>query len=96
MPVQFEWDAIKADSNLRKHGVAFEEAVTVFGNPLALIFDDPEHSADEFREILIGHSTKDRLLLVSFTERGKDRVRIISSRKATKREQRDYEEGRIP
>jgi uncharacterized DUF497 family protein len=96
MPVTFEWDSNKAASNQRKHGVTFEEASTVFGDPLAVIFDDEEHSADEPREIIIGHSSRQRLLLVSFTERGADLIRIISARKANKRERRDYEEGTQP
>ena len=93
MPLRFEWDKAKAESNVTKHGVAFDEASTVFGDPLALIFDDEEHSLDELREIIIGHSVLERLLLVSFTERGDEIVRIISARKATKRERKDYEEG---
>lgn len=93
MPVKFEWDEQKAASNLSKHGVSFDEASTVFADSLAVIFDDDAHSDDELREIIIGHSILQRLLLVSFTERGEDLVRIISARKATKRERKDYEEG---
>jgi uncharacterized DUF497 family protein len=93
MPVKFEWDGEKAASNVTKHGVTFEEASTVFGDPLAVIFDDEEHSGDEIREIIIGHSILERLLLVSFTERGEDTLRIISARKATKRERKDYVQG---
>ena len=96
MPLQFEWDGDKAASNVRKHSVTFDEASTVFADPLAVIFDDEEHSLDEIREIIIGHSILARLLLVSFTERGKDIVRIISARKAMKRERRDYEQGTRP
>jgi uncharacterized DUF497 family protein len=96
MPLTFEWEGDKAASNVRKHRVAFDEASTVFGDPLAVIFDDEEHSPDELREIIIGHSILERLLLVSFTERGKDIVRIISARKAAKRERRDYEQGIRP
>jgi hypothetical protein len=96
MPLRFEWDEDKAASNATKHGVTFEEASTIFGDPLAVIFDDEEHSLDELREIIIGHSASERLLLVSFTERGEDAVRIISARKATKRERKDYEEGTRP
>jgi len=96
MPVKLEWDGDKAASNVTKHGVTFDEASTVFGDPLAVIFDDEEHSLDEIREIIIGHSILERLLLVSFTERGEDTVRIISARKATKRERRDYEQGTHP
>jgi len=93
MPFRFEWDKAKAESSVTEHGVTFDEASTVFGDPLALIFGDEEHSLDELREIIIGHSVLERLLLVSFTERGDEIVRIISARKATKREREDYEEG---
>ena len=93
MALRFEWDEGKGISNLRKHKVAFEEASTVFADPLAVIFDDAEHSRDEFREIIVGHSILGRLLLVSFTERSDDLVRIISARRATKRERKDYEEN---
>jgi uncharacterized protein len=96
MPLTFEWDADKAALNIAKHGVTFDEARTVFGDPLAVIFDDEEHSLDELREIIIGHSVLRRLLLVSFTERGDEVVRIISARKANKRERKDYEEGTRP
>ena len=90
MRVDFEWEAVKADANARKHRVGFEEALTVFADPLARIFDDPDHSAREQREIIVGHSTQQRLLLVSFTERD-GRIRIINARAATKRERHDYE-----
>jgi uncharacterized DUF497 family protein len=96
MSLTFEWDADKAASNGAKHGVTFDEARTVFGDPLAVIFDDEEHSLDELREIIIGHSVLQRLLLVSFTERGDEVVRIISARKANKRERKDYEESTRP
>lgn len=88
MGVSFEWDAREAVSNLRKHDVSFEEAIRVFGDPLARIFGDPEHSVGERRELIVGHSTPRRLLIVSFVERG-DTVRVFSAR----RERRDYEEG---
>jgi uncharacterized DUF497 family protein len=93
MGLRFEWDQDKAASNEKKHRVTFDEASTVFADSLAVIFDDEEHSIDETREIIIGHSDFSRLLLVSFTERGKDVIRIISARKATKKERRNYEEG---
>lgn len=93
MAIEFEWDAQKAEANRTKHGVSFEEAATVFGDSLAVIFDDEAHSIEEYREIIIGHSDRSRLLLVSFTERS-EKIRIISSRRATKRERRDYEESR--
>ena len=96
MALSFEWDEDKAASNESKHGVTFDEASTVFADPLAVIFGDEEHSEDEIREIIIGHSILERLLLVSFTERGVDVVRIISARRATKRERKDYEEGSEP
>ncbi len=69
--MEFEWDESKATANLKKHGVSFEEAKTVFANVLAVIFDDEAHSVDERREIIIGHSRNNRLLLISFAERSK-------------------------
>ena len=96
MPLRFDWDVKKAASNVAKHGVTFEEASTVFGDPLAVIFDDEGQSQDEIREIIIGHSFQGRLLLVSFTERDKMVVRIISARKANRRERKDYEESTRP
>lgn len=92
MTPEFEWDADKAKANYKNHGVAFEEALTVFADPLATIFDDPDHSTDERRELIIGHSVAQRLLIVSFTERGR-RTRIVSARDATARERRDYEQS---
>jgi uncharacterized DUF497 family protein len=92
MSVEFEWDEDKAASNQKKHRVTFEEAATVFADPLAAIFDDEAHSEEEQREIIIGHSDENRLLLVSFTERA-GAVRIISARRATKKERQDYEEN---
>jgi uncharacterized DUF497 family protein len=91
MTPEFEWDAAKAIDNLKKHGVAFEEAVAVFADPLASIFDDPDHSDGERRELIIGHSDKARVIVVSFTDRD-GRNRIISARPATARERRDYEQ----
>lgn len=92
MDLEFEWDLQKAEENLKNHGVPFEEAVTVFRDPLARILDDPDHSQDEHHEIIVGHSDKQRLLLVSFVERS-PRVRIISARRATRRERHDYEQS---
>jgi hypothetical protein len=92
MNLKFEWDRRKAASNLSKHRVPFEEAVMVFGDPLARIFDDEDHSIEEHREIIIGHSSQSRLLVVCFTAQGES-VRIFSARIATRREQRDYEEN---
>jgi uncharacterized DUF497 family protein len=91
-PVRIEWDEGKAVSNRRKHGVSFEEARTVFDDPLAVIFDDEQHSAGEQREIIVGHSKQHRLLLVFFVER-RQAVRIFSARPATRQEQTEYEEG---
>jgi uncharacterized DUF497 family protein len=93
MGVRFEWDAAKAAANVKKHAVSFDEASTVFDDLLAAIIDDEDHSDDELREIIIGHSVLNRLLLVSFTERSKDTIRIISARKANKRERKEYEES---
>ncbi len=94
MSIQFEWDKNKAKTNLKKHKVSFDEACTVFSDPLALIFDDEEHSTlEELREIIIGNSEKRRVLLTGFTERTEDIVRIISSRCATNHERKDYEEN---
>jgi len=91
MSLVFRWDPSKASSNLAKHGISFEEAATVFGDPLARIFDDPDHSLKEQREIMVGHSSDQRLLVVCFTER-RGFVRVFSARPATRRERRDYEE----
>lgn len=91
--MKFEWDPEKAASNIRKHGVSFDEAVTVFKDPLAFIFDDTTHSEQEQREIIIGMSAVQRMILVCFVERLEDVVRIISARPATRREIRDYEEN---
>lgn len=92
MSVRFEWDPKKAAANLAKHDVSFEEALTVFADPLARIFHDDDHSVDEFREIIIGHSAGQQLVLVNFIEI-EERIRIISARKATRRERKDYEEN---
>ena len=93
MALRFEWERDKAASNLEKHGVSFDEASTVFDDPLARIFDDEDHSLDERREIIVGHSILNHMLVVSFVERAEDVIRIISVRKATRRERSDYEEN---
>jgi hypothetical protein len=93
MSQQFEWDASKAAANLKKHGVAFDEALAVFADPLARVFDDPDHSAEEVREIIIGHSVQQRLLIVGFAERA-GKTRLIHARCATRRERQDYEENK--
>ena len=91
-PLAFEWDPRKAALNLAKHKVSFVEAVTAFGDPLGHIIDDPRHSADEERFVLLGRSGRRRLLVVMFTERG-EAIRLISARRATPRERRGHEEG---
>jgi uncharacterized DUF497 family protein len=92
MSIEFEWDAKKAEVNIVRHGISFEEAMTVFRDPLAVIFEDEGHSADEPREIIIGHSSYQRLIVACFTVRT-PRIRIISARKATALERKDYEEN---
>ena len=89
--LQFIWDPGKAAANLRKHGVSFEDASSVFRNPLAKVLPDPTHSEHEQRSLIIGHSVAGRLLLVVFTE-AEDRIRITSARDASARERREYEE----
>ena len=90
MTILFKWDNNKNKLNYKKHKVRFEEAKTVFRDPLAFIFDDELHSINEKREIIIGHSINNRLLIVYFTERAKI-IRIISSRLLTKKERSEYE-----
>jgi len=92
MALSFEWQPAKAADNVRKHGVSFGEASSVFGDPLARILEDPRHSIGEQRFAIIGVSVMNRLLAVMFTERG-TRVRLISARRATRRERLDYEEA---
>lgn len=96
MDVVFEWDPRKNHANLEKHRISFSEATSVFGDPLARIFADEDHSADEQREILIGHSRVKRLLVICFTEPAEGWIRIISARRATRKEQHDYEEHLTP
>ncbi|HEY7213874.1 MAG TPA: BrnT family toxin [Thermoanaerobaculia bacterium] len=88
--MRFEWDREKADSNLRKHGVSFEEAVTVFYDPLSATFPDPDHSIGEIRLVTFGYSSQERLLVIAYSERG-SQIRIISAREATTHERRRYE-----
>jgi uncharacterized protein len=92
--MKFEWDESKKISNLEKHGISFEEATTIFDNPLAVIFDDPQHSIGEIREIIIGHSSQNQLLMVAFTERS-GVIRIISARLVNHREAKNYERNRF-
>ena len=92
--MKFEWDENKNRSNFKKHGIWFEEAQTIWADAKSVEFFDPEHSSDEYRFIRIGHSTRSRLILVVFCERAEgSAIRIISARKATAREMRDYEKG---
>lgn len=88
----FDWDKEKARINFKKHGVSFEEASTVFGDPLSLLMNDPDHSIEEERYILLGMSLNNRLLVVSFAERPPF-TRIISVRHATRKERGEYEEN---
>lgn len=90
--MEFEWNFAKAASNLRKHGVSFEEAASAFGDPSALTFEDPAHSVDEERWLTFGYAADGRLLVISHVERA-ERTRIISAREATKHERKIYEEG---
>jgi hypothetical protein len=92
----FEWNPRKDQANLKKHGITFSEATSVFGDPVARIFADEAHSTDEQREIIIGHSKASWLLLVCFTELEEGRIRVISARRATRKEQRDYEDHITP
>lgn len=90
--MDFEWDDRKAEYNLQKHGVSFPEASTVFYDPLSITFDDPDHSDEEERFIIIGVSKQGRLLMVAHTDRG-DRIRLISARILRSKERRLYESG---
>jgi uncharacterized DUF497 family protein len=90
MKVEFQWDSNKAQINLEKHRVAFEEAITAFYDPLSITIPDPEHSEGEHRFLLLGLSNRNRLLVVSHTDRG-DSIRIISARVATRHERKNYE-----
>lgn len=90
--LKFEWDTAKAATNLRKHGVSFDEALSVFADALALTFTDTDHSESEERSRTYGISNKRRLLVVVHTER-RNNIRIISARKATRYEKTIYEQG---
>ena len=91
--MEFEWDPKKATKNEKKHGISFSEATTVLGDPLELTISDPDHSSGEFRFLSIGKSNLENLLVVSYTESQHNRIRIISARKATRQEQRHYEQN---
>lgn len=91
--IQFEWDNNRASINLKKHGITFEEASTVFYDGDAILFDDPDHSEEEERFLILGLSEQTKMLIVSHCYRGKTgRIRIISARKATKKEAKQYVE----
>jgi len=90
--MRFEWDSKKAASNEQKHGVTFQEAATIFGDPLSLTFEDPDHSIGEQRYITFGLSLYERLIVVLHTDR-RESIRIFSARTMTRREKKIYEEG---
>ncbi|MBD2296295.1 BrnT family toxin [Anabaena sphaerica FACHB-251] len=90
--MKFEWDENKATKNLSKHGISFEEAKTVFKDPLYIDFYDPDHSVDEERYLIVGESNQGRLLIVSYTERTNS-IRLISARLVTRTEREAYEQG---
>jgi uncharacterized DUF497 family protein len=92
MELEFEWDPEKDQKNTRKHGVTFHEGTSVFGDPLSWTFPDPHHSVKEERFLTFGVSSRGRVLVVSHTDRGM-KTRIISARRATRSERRDYEES---
>jgi uncharacterized protein len=88
--MEFEWDPKKSHDNFKKHGVSFHEASTIFGDPLSITFDDPDHSVGENRFLTFGHSITNQLLVVVHTERH-GKTRIISARRATRQERKIYE-----
>ena len=92
MKFYFSWDPEKAASNRRKHGVSFEEAATVFADPLARIERDIDHWESEERELILGHAASGRLVVISFVQRG-SAIRVISARLATRRERHVYQEA---
>jgi len=93
MALEFEWDPAKAKRNLKDHGVSFDDATTIFRDTLSITISDPDHSDSENRFIDIGMSHRMELLVVSYTER-KDKIRIISARRATRAERKSYEEAK--
>ena len=90
--MEFEWNPAKAAANLKKHGVSFGEAATVFGDTSSVTAPDPDHSTEEDRYIMVGMSERSRLLMVAYAERG-ERIRIISARELTRMEREAYERG---
>jgi uncharacterized protein len=93
MSIKFDWDPRKARRNLRKHGIDFDEATTIFADTLSITIPDPDHSADEERWVTMGLSNRQRLLVVVHTEEEEETIRIISARMADHLERRKYEEG---
>ena len=91
MAIRFEWDPAKDVSNIEKHGISFEEAATIFGDPLSITIDDPDHSTTEIRLLTLGISVQNRLIVVIHTDRA-ETIRLISARIATPRERRNYEQ----
>ena len=91
--MKFEWDQQKADSNLKKHNVSFQEAASAFGDTFSITYPDPDHSVREQRFITVGMSGSGKVLIIAHTDRG-DNIRIISARKAARKERRYYEEGK--
>ena len=89
--MQFEWDAAKDQQNQSKHGVSFDEASTVFGDPFAVTIDDPDHSSEEYRLLTTGYSNQQRLIIVAHTDRD-ERIRIVSARDVAAAERQVYEE----
>jgi hypothetical protein len=90
--MEFEWDPDKSEANIKKHGISFHEAATVFGDPLAITFNDPDHSIGEYRFLTFGYSRMRQLLVVIHTEKH-GKTRIISARRATRQEREIYEDG---
>lgn len=90
--MKFEWDETKHQINIKKHGLTFPEASTAFGDPMALDFDDPEHSEGEYRLLLLALTATSRHVVISYTW-DQDTIRLISARDMTKREQKIYQEG---
>ncbi|VFN06580.1 MAG: hypothetical protein BECKG1743D_GA0114223_112382 [Candidatus Kentron sp. G] len=92
--MDFEWDQHKARYNEKEHDVGFSEGMTIFGDPLELTISDPDHSFGEYRFLSIGRSSTGKLLVVAYTERRQNNIRLISARKATRQEQEYYERNR--
>lgn len=92
--ISFEWDDHKNQINIKKHQISFAEAMSVFYDDYAIVFDDPDHSIEEDRFLIIGKTIKEKTCIVSYCIRKRDVIRIISARKATKREREYYEENR--